>query len=213
MAEESDTGAASGRSSPINVNFGDDIDDIPVPETEVDPPAPHPEGDKEKEVAARLGSGEGRKEAKAKKEREPGKSLLPFSRVQKILKADDEMPMVAREATLSISLATEEFVARFIEAAHRAAQRDKRTTVQHRDVASVVRRMEEYAFLEDIIPWSLPAEPRKPKALQNKDKDKPTEKTMLDRFFKGGDRDTSAEEEAETNVVMNEDGTMSVGPQ
>jgi histone H3/H4 len=84
--------------------------------------------------------------------REPGKSLLPFSRVQKIIKADkvathwidvlsrwhfmgrQENPMVARDAVFLISLATEEFIKRLSEASQQVAEREKRATVQHRDV-------------------------------------------------------------------------------
>jgi len=85
--------------------------------------------------------------------REPGKSLLPISRVQKIMKADkvcgyralhplststsfQELPMVAKEATFLISLATEEFIKRFSEASQRIAHREKRVTVQQRDLGT-----------------------------------------------------------------------------
>lgn len=100
--------------------------------------------------------------------RESGKSLLPISRVQKIMKADKELPMVAKEATFLISLATEEFIKRFSEASHRIAHREKRITVQQRDVASVARRTDEFLFLEEImsLPDDAPDVParRKPQA-------------------------------------------------
>ncbi|KAK0187887.1 hypothetical protein F5146DRAFT_732628 [Armillaria mellea] len=44
--------------------------------------------------------------------REAGKSLFPVSRVQKIIKADKDIPIIAKEATFLISLATEEFIKR-----------------------------------------------------------------------------------------------------
>jgi histone H3/H4 len=85
--------------------------------------------------------------------REPGRSLLPFARVQKIIKADKvssgnttlvidsinikEIPVVAKEATFLISLATEEFIKHLCQAAHHVAQKDKRTTVQHRDIGEI----------------------------------------------------------------------------
>jgi DNA polymerase epsilon subunit 4 len=85
--------------------------------------------------------------------RESGKSLLPISRVQKIMKADkvrgyhalhlssnstsfQELPMVAKEATFIISLATEEFIKRFSEASYHIAHREKRVTVQQRDIGT-----------------------------------------------------------------------------
>lgn len=100
--------------------------------------------------------------------REPGKSLLPISRVQKIMKADKELPMVAKEATFLISLATEEFIKRFSEASYHIAHREKRVTVQQRDIASVARRADEFLFLEEImtLPDDAPDPPgrRKPQA-------------------------------------------------
>ncbi|KAL1742037.1 hypothetical protein HDZ31DRAFT_44141 [Schizophyllum fasciatum] len=113
-------------------------------------------------------------------EREPGKSLLPFTRVQKIIKADKEIPMVARDATFLISLATEEFIRRFCQAGQRVADREKRTTVQHRDLATVVRKADEFLFLEEIIPWTAPdPAPRRPKA---KAAEKPAAQTALDTY-------------------------------
>jgi DNA polymerase epsilon subunit 4 len=118
--------------------------------------------------------------------RETGKSLLPISRVQKIMKADkvrssshftcktsslmsfQELPTIAKEAAFLISLATEEFIKRLSEASHHIAHREKRVTVQQRDIgaiicsstvvaywlirlhgiASVTRRADEFLFLE-----------------------------------------------------------------
>ena len=91
-------------------------------------------------------------------EREPGKTLLPFTRVQKIIKADkvwnvhieegekeadegiwlQEIQMIARDATFLISLAAEEFIRRFVQAGQRVAEREKRATVQHRDLGTLL---------------------------------------------------------------------------
>ena len=75
--------------------------------------------------------------------------------------------MVAKEAALLISLATEEFIKRISEASYHIAHREKRVTVQQRDIgtmscpsevafdssshnhkASVTRRADEFLFLE-----------------------------------------------------------------
>ncbi|KAG3230024.1 hypothetical protein P692DRAFT_20718067, partial [Suillus brevipes Sb2] len=74
------------------------------------------------------------KKQKEEPQRELGKSILPFSRVQKIIKADKELPIVARDATFLISLATEEFIRRLSEACQKLAEREKRATVQQKDV-------------------------------------------------------------------------------
>lgn len=45
--------------------------------------------------------------------------------------------MVSKEAVLLISLATEEFIMRISEASHRLAARDKRATVQRKDIGTL----------------------------------------------------------------------------
>ncbi|KZP01347.1 hypothetical protein CALVIDRAFT_133077 [Calocera viscosa TUFC12733] len=92
-----------------------------------------------------------------KSERDMGKTLLPVARVQKILKADKEMSTCGKDAVFLISVAAEEFIKRLAQAGHQQAQRDKRSTVQQRDLATAVRttQHEELAFLEDIIPPAM----------------------------------------------------------
>jgi len=145
--------------------------------------------------------------------RETGKSLLPFSRVQKIIKADKDIPIVAKDATFLISLATEEFIKRLSETAKKVAEREKRSTVQHKDIATVVRRTDEFLFLEEIIPWlsSEPPARRKLKETASGIKGAPT---LLDQFVvasKGIEEDDRGEQ---PDIIMNEDGTMfAVGDQ
>ncbi|KAI6039682.1 histone-like transcription factor (CBF/NF-Y) and archaeal histone-domain-containing protein [Pisolithus marmoratus] len=136
----------------------------------------------------------GEQTTKETREREPGKSVLPLARVQKIIKADKDVPMVARDAAFLISMATEEFIKRLAQASQKVSEREKRSTVQQRDVASVTRRAEEFFFLDEIISGPQPATAkRKPKALQA---EQPEEPTLLDRFMK------------KTEVAMDEDGLM-----
>ncbi|RXW21618.1 hypothetical protein EST38_g4243 [Candolleomyces aberdarensis] len=89
-------------------------------------------------------------------ERQPAKSLFPVSRVQKIIKADKDIPIVAKDAVFLISMATEEFIRRIVVAGQRQARGDNRATVKHQDLASVVRRIDEFMFLEEILPWMAP---------------------------------------------------------
>ncbi|KAG1869971.1 hypothetical protein F4604DRAFT_1772892 [Suillus subluteus] len=151
------------------------------------------------------------KEKEPQRERELGKSILPFSRVQKIIKADKELPIVARDATFLVSLATEEFIKRLSEACQKLAEREKRTTVQQKDVASVVRRAEEFMFLEEIIAFQRtePPQKRKPKALQNAESQ--SEPTMLDKFVARGEESQELDNTPPPDVVMDEDGTMYAG--
>ena len=106
-------------------------------------------------------AGEGAKtkrRERASLEREGRKLILPFSRVQRALKADrvcilfevnfglvrdrsqllifilQDLPIIAKEAVFLISLATEEFIKWFTQAMHRHAEKERRPAVQPRDV-------------------------------------------------------------------------------
>ncbi|KAF8517421.1 histone-fold-containing protein, partial [Hysterangium stoloniferum] len=81
-------------------------------------------------------------------DRPPGKSLLPTARVQRIMKADKELPSCNKEAVFLISVATEEFIKRLGQAGQQQATKAKRSTVQRKDVVAAVRRTDELIFLE-----------------------------------------------------------------
>ncbi|TFK91966.1 histone-fold-containing protein, partial [Polyporus arcularius HHB13444] len=149
--------------------------------------------------------------------REAGKSLLPHARVQKILKADKDLIMVQREAAFLISRATEEFIQRIAEAAQQVAERERRSTVQAKDLVASVRRADEFAFLEELLPYLEP-EPVAPGRSKARTRDgsergKLTgQSTMLDQFVKKPDKDGSPDEHdggaPQTRVLTHEDGTM-----
>ncbi|KAI0720556.1 histone-fold-containing protein, partial [Cerioporus squamosus] len=153
--------------------------------------------------------------------REAGKSLLPHARVQKIMKADKDLIMVQREAAFLISRATEEFVQRIAEAAQRVAEREGRSTVQAKDLVASVRRADEFAFLEELLPYLEP-EPAAPGRSKARTKDgneggKLTgQSTMLDQFVKKSAKDDSPDGQGrgapQTRVLTLEDGTMEVVP-
>lgn len=83
--------------------------------------------------------------------REAGRNPFPVSRVQKILKADAELPMVSKEAVFLISVAAEKFIERLAQAGQRTAERQSRATIQERDICAVVRGVEEFTFLWDVL--------------------------------------------------------------
>lgn len=58
--------------------------------------------------------------------------------------------MIARDATFLISLATEEFIKRLSQACQKLAEREKRTTVQQRDVGKGI------AVLGDMLLTQTP---------------------------------------------------------
>jgi len=149
--------------------------------------------------------------------RAPGKTHFPISRVQKILKADRELFRVEKEATFLLAVAAEEFAKRFGEAAEHTIKGKGRTTIQLRDVSSLTRRASEYIFLDELYRWiEMEAQTQRvAKPLpQKKTKKTPTAKGPLDNFVAkeaatGGD-DEEEDADSAPNIVMNEDGTMSV---
>lgn len=58
-----------------------------------------PEVDKEVEQLEARDKREGKKEGVALRDREPGKSILPFSRIQKIIKADKVSPVAVTRSS------------------------------------------------------------------------------------------------------------------
>jgi len=155
-------------------------------------------GDEEAVVeGSGVNKGKNISKAPATLSRDPGKSLFPMARVQRILKADKELPTVAREAVLLISLATEEFVKRLSE-----------------DIASVVRRADEFLFLEEIISWPDPSDaPARRKPGQKKDAQRQdTGPSLLDKYITNSalreDEEDNDAADSEGEVVMNEDGTI-----
>ncbi|KAL0578958.1 hypothetical protein V5O48_003050 [Marasmius crinis-equi] len=181
------------------------------PEPDVD--AAEEEGHDESNTTAATGTKAKKPKQPVQLSREPGKSLLPFSRVQKIIKADKDIPIIARDATFLISLATEEFIKRLCQEGQRIAEREKRSTVQSKDLATIVRKADEFMFLEEILSARPPEAPkRKPKALEEKEKEgeQPNGPTLLDHFAAPP---KTAGDEGSQDVAMNEDGTMDVDPQ
>ncbi|TFK40692.1 hypothetical protein BDQ12DRAFT_463535 [Crucibulum laeve] len=88
--------------------------------------------------------------------------------------------------------------------------------IQHKDIATVVRKADEFLFLEEIIPWTAPdpvAKRGKPK--RGKGDGLQAAPTILDQFMfgakSGGDKaigEEEVEDLTQRDIVMNEDGTM-----
>ncbi|KAF9517215.1 hypothetical protein BS47DRAFT_1483419 [Hydnum rufescens UP504] len=136
--------------APITVEPSQTYDDVPV---EDDIPEEGSEHDGENAAA----SAPRKPKPKPPTERPPGASLLPMSRVQKIMKADKELAGTAKEAVFLISVATEEFIKRLALEGHRQSLREGRAVVMLKDLANAVRRADELLFLQEIIPHAIPA--------------------------------------------------------
>ncbi|KAI5799588.1 hypothetical protein FPQ18DRAFT_319696 [Pyronema domesticum] len=109
-----------------------------------------------------------------------GTSLLPRSRIMKIIKTDEDIYQCNKQATHLVQVATEMFIQYLSEQGVRslAAERKQRKTVQYKDFANAVARIDNLEFLSDVIPQQLAAPKqtteREPKTGKSKKKDSTT---------------------------------------
>lgn len=87
-------------------------------------------------------------------ERAPGTTLLPAARIENMIHADGVTGnlSMSKEAVFMLSVATEEFVKRMVQAGHRSATAVRRNTIHYTDMASSTQQYQEFMFLHDTIP-------------------------------------------------------------
>ncbi|KAI9317649.1 histone-fold-containing protein [Dichotomocladium elegans] len=90
-----------------------------------------------------------------KSERVPGTTILPVSRVKRVIKEDKEVSLVNAEATFCITYATELFMEYLVQEGLSRARGEKRKTIYYKDLASAVGEVEQFEFLEDVIPQTM----------------------------------------------------------
>ncbi|CAA6670758.1 unnamed protein product [Spirodela intermedia] len=77
---------------------------------------------------------------------------LPLARIKKIMKADEDVRMIAAEAPVVFARACEMFI---LELTHRSwahAEENKRRTLQKNDIGAAITRTDIFDFLVDIVP-------------------------------------------------------------
>ncbi|KAL0919453.1 hypothetical protein M5K25_011548 [Dendrobium thyrsiflorum] len=77
---------------------------------------------------------------------------LPLARIKKIMKADEDVRMIAAEAPVVFARACEMFI---LELTHRGwahAEENKRRTLQKNDIAAAITRTDVFDFLVEIVP-------------------------------------------------------------
>ncbi|KAL0903154.1 hypothetical protein M5K25_027511 [Dendrobium thyrsiflorum] len=77
---------------------------------------------------------------------------LPLARIKKIMKADEDVQMIAVEVPVVFARACEMFI---LELTHRGwthAEKNKRRSLQKNDIATAIRRTDIFDFLVDILP-------------------------------------------------------------
>ncbi|BDD55535.1 hypothetical protein MPDQ_007051 [Monascus purpureus] len=83
-----------------------------------------------------------------------GQSALPISRIKKIIQLDDDVVQCSHNATFLITAATEMFIRYLAEQGHNVvkSERKPRKTIQYKDLATAVSRIDNLEFLADVIP-------------------------------------------------------------
>ncbi|KAI9164571.1 DNA-directed DNA polymerase epsilon, subunit C [Blastocladiella emersonii ATCC 22665] len=79
-------------------------------------------------------------------------TVFPVSRIKKIIKEDQDVEVVSQEAVFLIAKAAEMFLEKLAWEACQTAEGEKRKMVQYRDVVRVAESVDEFFFLEDILP-------------------------------------------------------------
>ncbi|KAL2006310.1 hypothetical protein VTN00DRAFT_9964 [Thermoascus crustaceus] len=83
-----------------------------------------------------------------------GQSALPLSRIKKIIQLDEDIVQCSQNATFLIAIATEMFIQYLAEQGHNVvkSERKPRKTIQYKDLATAVSRIDNLEFLADVIP-------------------------------------------------------------
>ncbi|KAL6203054.1 hypothetical protein ACLB2K_026758 [Fragaria x ananassa] len=91
-------------------------------------------------------------------EKEDVKSYtFPMERVKRILREDDSDLRISSDAVFLINKATEKFLEKFSEDAHKCCVRDRKKALAYKHLSSVVGKMKRYEFLSDFVPEKIKA--------------------------------------------------------
>ncbi|XP_008802191.1 nuclear transcription factor Y subunit C-6-like [Phoenix dactylifera] len=77
---------------------------------------------------------------------------LPLARIKKIMKADEDVRMIAAEAPVVFARACEMFILELTLRGWAHAEENKRRTLQKSDIAAAITRTDVFDFLVDIVP-------------------------------------------------------------
>ncbi|KAI0511940.1 hypothetical protein KFK09_012574 [Dendrobium nobile] len=77
---------------------------------------------------------------------------LPLARIKKIMKADEDVKMIAAEAPVVFARACEMFILQLTQKGWTHAVKNKRRTLQKNDIAAAIGQTDIFDFLVDIIP-------------------------------------------------------------
>ncbi|KAK1367308.1 Nuclear transcription factor Y subunit C-2 [Heracleum sosnowskyi] len=80
------------------------------------------------------------------------KHNLPLAPINRIMKADKDVKMIAKETTAVFSKACEMFILDLTSQAWINTEEEGRRTVQNKDIAAAIHKTDLYDFLEEVIP-------------------------------------------------------------
>lgn len=80
---------------------------------------------------------------------------LPVARVKKIMRVDETLLKMSADAAFTCAIITEQFLNYFVRHAHQYTQRDKRKIIAYKDMSSVVAEVEQFSFLNDVVPQTV----------------------------------------------------------
>ncbi|PGH05572.1 DNA-directed RNA polymerase I subunit RPA43 [Blastomyces parvus] len=83
-----------------------------------------------------------------------GHAALPLTRIKKIIHLDEDIAQCSNNAAFVIAVATEMFIRYLAEQGHNVvkSERKPRRTIQYKDLATAVSRIDNLEFLADVIP-------------------------------------------------------------
>ncbi|SCV12496.1 related to Transcriptional activator HAP5 [Nakaseomyces glabratus] len=79
---------------------------------------------------------------------------LPFARIRRVMKTDEEVKMISAEAPIIFAKACEVFITELTMRAWCVAEKHKRRTLQKADIAEALQMSDMFDFLIDIVPRS-----------------------------------------------------------
>lgn len=77
---------------------------------------------------------------------------LPFARIRKVMKTDEEVRMISAEAPVIFAKACEIFITEVTMRAWCASEAHKRRTLQRGDIAEALKQSDMFDFLIDVVP-------------------------------------------------------------
>ncbi|KAL4942143.1 hypothetical protein BDV06DRAFT_193021 [Aspergillus oleicola] len=107
-----------------------------------------------------------------------GQTSLPISRIKKIIQLDDDIVQCSNNATFVVAMATELFIQYLVEQGYNVvkSERKPRKTVQYKDLATAVSRIDNLEFLADVIPKTTTYKQFKQKQVKDSSKEVEVEK-------------------------------------